>query len=190
MNRLGAINRLAKLGLRGPAEAYREEVRIRHKAAGKSRDEALELAWLAMWEEFRPIVERLEANSDGPPEPPLPGSPADDLTAHLDPSYSETDPGKRLRDGLLWTAEEIRRVVVDDPSNPDSPATSIDLSRATTPPPTAWALFVLESYARKPPSARAELIARVMPLASKTHDPTTPAPGTSGASFLDQLGNG
>ena len=179
MNRAGIINRLAKLGVRNAADALREEVRLRHLAAGRDRESALALAWQEMWETFKPIAERLEGQASG--ESPLQGC-TDDLAPLLDTSYQETDPGKRLRDGLLWTAEEIRRVVRDTDEGP-----TVDLSRAATPPPTVWAVFCLEFYAHKPPASRGELIARVLPFATKIHDPRETSPDDAGGGFLDEV---
>lgn len=162
-NRAAVINRIDTLGMRPAADALRDEIRKRHQAAGKLKPESSTLAWAEMWDHYRPIVEYLESVASAP----LRGT-TDDLTPLLDPDYSERDPGKRLRDGLLWTAEEIRRVVVDAPDG----TTTIDLARASTPPPTAWAVFCLESYARKPVANRGELIAKVLPFATRQHDPT------------------
>ena len=181
MNKLGITNRLAQLGLRKVAEAYREEVRPRLKVKSKTRDEASLAAWTEMWKLFEPVCEMWEKEREGRPdgETPLLGC-ADDLDQFLDPTYSETDPGKWLRDGLLWTAAEIRRVVRDS-----AEGTSVDLARAKIPPPTPWAVFCLEEFARKPPSKRGDLIARVMPFATKQHDPTEP-PAPEGG-FLDEI---
>jgi hypothetical protein len=183
MNRLGIINRIMRLGLRSPAEALREEVRLRHRAAGKDKAEALTLAWAAMWEEFRPTVERLEGQANGAGRQLL--GTTDDLDTLLNPAYHEPDAGRRLRDGLVWAAEEIRRIVSDAPDG----ETVIDLARASVPPPTAWAVFVVEHYAMKAAKDRGELIARVMPLAAKQHDAQPGGAGPVGeGGFLDDLG--
>ncbi len=166
LDRAAIIGRIAKLGLRNQADALRERIRKRCLTAGDSKAIAMEAAWAGMWENFESIVESLEAKAVTTSADTLRGCPAD-LTGLLDPSYSETDPGKRLRDGLLWTAENIRLVVIDSPDV----HTTIDLARASTPPPMAWAVFVLECYARRKPEDRGELIAKVMPFAAKTHDP-------------------
>lgn len=185
MDRAGVINRMARLGLRPAADALREEIRARHKAAGMTRDKASEAAWIEMAAVFEPIAEKLEQEQASGDDAPLQGC-TDDLAPLLDPAYSEADPGKRLRDGLLWTAEEIRRVVRDT-----NEGTTIDLARASTPPPSAWAVFCLESYARKPVAARAELIARVIPFATKGHDPNSKGQQgeTDEGGFLDKVGD-
>jgi len=126
-----------------------------------------------MWDTFRPVVEQWESTQAGGEVDSL-GSLPEDVDQFLDPDYHETDPGRWLRDGLLWTAAEIRRVVVDSDEG-----TRVDLARARTRPPTAWAVFCLESFARKPASARGELIARVIPFATKGHDPPVTAPGNA-----------
>ncbi len=187
MDRAAAIGRLARLRLRPAADALREEIRHRHRADGKLRDDALERAWVEMWAHFEPVAEELERQkkaADVPDEPsPLRGMP-EDVDAILDPGYNEADPGKWLRDGLLWVAAEIRRVLRDDADGP-----IIDLARARTPPPTAFAVFIAEHYARKAPGDRGELIARVMPLACKQHEPQQQG-NTDGAEggFLDTIG--
>jgi hypothetical protein len=185
MNKLGISHRLSSAGLRHAADAYREEVRqrlARCKPKGTTKEQLLEDAWNEMWEVFKPPLERWEKEREKekvpeapktpepqvPPEPQLVGC-TDDLDQFLDPLYSETDPGKQLRDGLLWTAFEIRRIVTDSENT-----TTIDLARAKTPPPTAWAVFCLESFARKPPDKRAELIGRVLPFATRAHNPSPP----------------
>jgi hypothetical protein len=175
-------NRLAKCGLRGAAESLKEEIRMRRKSIGDKRDLAVKIAEDEMWNVFRPIVEKLEKQKQDDEGNQLTGC-TDDLDEFLDPDYKETDPGKRLRDGLLWTAEEIRRVVTDT-----TDGTTVDLSRAATPPPTAWAVFCLESFARKSPEKRAELISRVLPFATRSHDPSDSETADEGSGgLLDTL---
>jgi len=164
MNKAGIANRLSKAGLRDAAESLREEIRLRRKGAGEDRDSASQAAWAEMWDTFRPVVERWEKGQFKETETPLTGCPID-VDPFLDPDYTEKDPGKWLRDGLIWTAAEIRRVVIDSDEG-----TRIDLARARTKPPTAWAVFCLESFARKPPAKRGELIARVLPFATRSHE--------------------
>ncbi len=169
MNKAGIANRLSKAGLRNVAEAYREEVRRRIAQAqgGKTRDRdsVSAAAWQEMWDTFRPVVERREEQqAEGANEPDLAGCAAD-LDDLLDPEYTETDPGKWLRDGLIWAAAEIRRVVIDSDEG-----TTVDLTRAKSPPPTAWAVFCVETFARKKPSQRGELIGKVLPFATRSHD--------------------
>lgn len=179
-------NRLYRFGLRPAADAYKDEVRQRRKAAGDDKRAANQAAEDAMWDAFRPAVEQLEKQQLEKQEQegiaPLAGC-ADDVDQFLDPDYTETDPGKWLRDGLIWTAAEIRRVVVDSDGT-----TTVDLSRAHTKPPTAWAVFCLESFARKPIDKRGELIARVLPFAMRSHD--TPHQAGNAAQtegFLDSI---
>ena len=164
MNKAEIIRRLARAGVRDAADAFREEVRQRlaSEAGGKTRNRqaVTTAAWMGMWDHFRPIVERIE--QDKAAERPLIGSP-EDPDEYLDPHYSETDPGRWLRDGLIWVAAEIRRVVIDAEDG-----THIDLTRARTPPPTAWAVFCLESFARLRPAKRGELIGRVLPFAERS----------------------
>lgn len=189
MNKAGIANRLQKCGLRNAAEAYKEEVRIRRKSNGENRDAASLAAWSEMWDVFRPIVERQERmvlkeseSNKGGNSDTLTGCAAD-VEQYLDPDYSEPDPGRWLRDGIIWTAAEIRRVVADT-----SEGTTINLQAAKTKPPTAWAIFCLESYARKPPSQRGALIAKVLLFAIKIHDPPEGKDDPENAGgFLDSI---
>ena len=188
MNKAGIANRLSKAGLRNVAEAYREEVRIRLAAAqgGKDRDrDKVSLqAWQEMWDLYRPVVERLEQKDQAGEPDPLTWMLDEDLDQFLDPYYEEADPGKWLRDGLLWTAAEIRRVVADS-----GEGTTVDLSRAKSKPPTAWAVFCLEAYARKPPSRRGDLIAQVLRFAAKVDSGTAVEEDKDeGEGFLHEIG--
>jgi hypothetical protein len=191
MDRAGMSKRLQAVGLRHVAEAYRDEVRqrIAAKKGGKDRAEVSLEAWAEMWDLFRPTVERLEAeakNAKAADETPLAGC-DEDVDQHLDPDYSETDPAVWIPDGLFWAAGEIRRVVVDSEDGPQ-----VDLTRAKAKPPTAWAAFCVEHYARQPPSKRGELIARVLQLIPKAPPtPPTQGPDTGGGNtggFLDTIG--
>lgn len=190
MNKAGIANRLSKAGLRNAAEAYREEVRRRlaQDQGGKERDrdQVSAAAWQEMWDAFRPTVELWEKGQQGQGDEELAlfGCP-EDVDAFLDPNYTEQDPGKWLRDGLIWTAAEIRRVVTDT-----SAGVVIDLTKAKTKPPTAWAVFCLESYARRPPAKRADLIAKVLPFATKATEDAggTGSPEGKGEGFLGEVG--
>lgn len=187
MGSAAVYNRLARCGLRPAAEAYKNEVRLRRKAAGDDRATAVQAAEDAMLDLFIPLCKaREEAEAQKKQQqsdPPLTGC-VDDLDQFLDPEYAESDPGKWLRDGLIWTAAEIRRVVIDS-----ADGTSVDLTRASTPPPTAWAVFCLEAFARRPPSKRGELIPRVMPFATRSHEEEAAGPGdsTEANGFLDSI---
>ena len=131
-----------------------------------------------MWDVFRPIVERYEADKAAvkaaqnetvePPAPQLIGLPklSDDL---LDPDYTETDPGRQLRDGLLWTVFEWQRVISDAPEGPVA-----DIKAASKPPPNAFALFTLSTYALSGTDKRRELITRALAFATKSHDNVDP----------------
>ncbi len=165
MANMAIINRLQNLGLREAAETLKNEIRERYKRLGETRANANEKAELEMWEAMRPAVERIEKAKQPDDSTPLSGCP-ENVDQFLDPNYFESNPANWLRDGLLWTAAEIRRVVIDSPDG-----TTINLALAKSRPPTAWAVFCLEAFARKPPDKRAELIGRVLPFASKVHDP-------------------
>ncbi len=182
MNKAGMANRLSNCKLRAAADAYREEVRIRiaREQGGQKRDrDSVSLAaWQEMWDVFRPIVERYEADKEAvkaaakaaqnatvePPAPQLIGLPklSDDL---LDPDYTEKDPGKQLRDGLLWPIFEWMRVINDTPEGPVA-----DIKAASKPPPNAFALFTLSTYALSGTDKRRELITRGLAFATKSHD--------------------
>jgi hypothetical protein len=186
VDKLTIANRLNTTGLRQAADTYREEVRTRlvkeNGGAKRNREAVNDASWEEMWEVFRPAVERWEKEKRDSEPPQLLGC-SDDLEEFLDPNYSESDPGKWLRDGLIWTAAEIRRVVRDSPDG-----TTVDLARAKTPPPTAWAVFCLESFARKSPDKRSDLIARVLTFATRSHDaPDETTSDEHDGGFLDSV---
>ena len=211
MNKIEISNRLRSCGLHRAAEAYREEVRVRlATAAGPSRDRAAVTfsAWEDMWGVFRPPVEKWEKKqqllakeveakvkaaakaeaeeakpiTDEPLAPQLAGLPPFS-EEQLDPNYEERDPGRQLRDSLLWAAMEWARIIRDTDDGP-----VVDLAAASTPPPTPFALFVLASYALSDVEKRRELIAKALAFAVKVHDP----PSDGGAveqsgGFLDAI---
>lgn len=195
-NRSEICRRLSKCGLRKIADAYREEVRIRlaREAGGQKRDRVAVTvaAWEDMWNQFRPAVEKrereliAEAPNSEPVAPQLAGLPpiSDDL---LDPDYSERDPGRQLRDSLLWAAMEWMRIIRDTDDGP-----VVDLAAASTPPPTPFALFVLSAYALGNVDKRRELISRALAFATKSHEsePEPPAAGDDSpppGGFLDDI---
>jgi len=154
-----------KAGLRPAAESLKEEIRLRLRSTGMEKLAANTQAESEMWGTFRPVVERLETNKgEEPPAPQLSGLPADTDSA-LDPAYQEPDPGKRLRDGLLWAAEQWMRVIRDTDDGPVA-----NLKAASTPPPNPFALMVLSTYALSPVEKRRELITRALAFATKAHD--------------------
>ena len=195
-------NKLAKFGLRNAAETYKEEVRLRHRAAGDDRATAREAAEAAMWELFRPLVEAREeeiaqrraekaaakAAEEIPAEPPaqLQGLPAN-TDSLLDPDYAEPDAGRQLRDGLLWVAFEWMRVVRDTDSGPVA-----DIAAASKPPPNAFALLTLSTYALSDLDKRRELITRALAFADKRPDSGAPAGeeerGEQAGGFLHEIG--
>jgi len=205
MNRLGIANRTAKAGIRPLCDALRERIRLHHLAAGKTKAEALELAWAESWEEVRPVLEHLEAKAaearkaldqalddakaqaakaraNEPPAPQLPGIPAN-LDDALDPDYAEADPSRQVRDGLLWAVMQFARVVADTPTGPVA-----HLERATSPPPNALAVFTLTTYALLPPAQRKELLTKATAFAYKGQDDTpTPERAEEGGGFLDEV---
>jgi hypothetical protein len=105
-----------------------------------------------------------------------------DIDSLLDPHYSETVPARWIRDGLIWVAAEFRRVVSDSPDQ-----STINLHQAKVPPPTPWAIFVLESFARRNPAKRADLISRVLSFASKSTPSTEQAAQIAESGDLDFL---
>ena len=178
--------------MRDLAESYKEEIREENVRAGMDRKEANSKAWEAMWVEYEPTVLKMERKKENaqrdipepPPAPQLKGLP-EDLDSVLDTTYTETDQGKQLRDGLLWAAMEFGRVIRDED---DGPVARID--SASTPPPNAFALFTLSTYALSPIDKRRDLIARALSFATKASDPIAepeePTGGDSGG-FLDNI---
>jgi hypothetical protein len=169
IDKAGICRRLAKLGLREAGDRFRDEVRKRLRAEGATREAANEGAWQEMADTFLPAAERAEgkaaANAELP-APQLPGMPAPaNINAAIDPAYNEPDPGKRLRDGLLWTVEQWMRVIADTETGPVA-----TLAAASVPPPNPFALMVLSTYALSPLDKRRELITRALAFATKAHD--------------------
>jgi hypothetical protein len=162
----GRCHRLDKAGLRNAAETLRGEIRQRLIASGKTRKEAGAAADDEMWGTFRPLVEQFEAG--GKPEaaetaPQLPGIPSD-INSILDPHYSEADPGRQLRDGLLWAALQFERIVED---TEDGPIAHLD---AGPPPPNGFGILILRLYALSGIDKRRELVGRALQFATKSHD--------------------
>lgn len=159
--------RLVRAGVRDQANAYREEIRKRLQNQGKTRKEIKQIVDEEVWVQFKPLVEKHEKQKEKQKEEKadtLIGCPQN-VDQLLDPQYNENDPGIWIRDGIVWAAQEIRRVVQDKDGN-----TTINIENAKKPPPTAWAVFVIEAYARKPPAQRAELITKVMPFANRSYE--------------------
>ena len=190
-------SRINTNGLKKPADALKEEIRLRLRAEQPSRNitekkTANVAAEELTWELFRPICDKMEklkaaAAGSSPDELELVTSYQDaDIDSLLDPQYSEADPGRWIRDGLIWTAAEFRRVVSDSHNQ-----ATINLHHAKNPPPTAWAIFVLESFARRQPAKRADLISRVLTFANRsTNDQPTAhpkEPQNQDHDFLDTL---
>lgn len=195
MDKAGIANRLSKAGMRNQATAYTEAVRQRilaQQGAKRDRDAASAAAWVEMWDTFRPAVEQAEKRREEakkvpaaePAAPEITGIP-DDIDSALDPEYDEADPGKQLRDGLLWVVSEWMRIVRDTPEGP-----VISLNQASTPPPTAYALFVLSSYALASGDKRRDLISRSLTFATRGHDtaPIDDPADLEAGGFLDSLG--
>jgi len=176
--------RLARCGIRPAAERLKDEIRLRRKAAGDGREKAATEAHREMWEQFRPIVERLEAGSSTGQAPTLAGLPTN-TDSSLDPNYNEPDRGKQLRDGLLWAVMEFQRVIRDTDSGPVA-----NIEAANTPPPNAYALFVLSTYALSPIEKRRDLIGRSLPFASKAHDEVAATDSSDDGAFLHELVEG
>jgi hypothetical protein len=139
-----------------------------------------------MWDLFRPPCEKVEAlqmaaKGASVSEPALLGMP-EDIDSLIDPEYAEPDPGKQLRDGLLWAATEIVRVIR---ATEDGAEARFD--RASCPPPNAFAISTILAYALAGEDKRRELIGRALGFACKSHDPEPAAPADS-EGFLDSLG--
>ena len=176
-------NRINAVGIRSAADAYRAEVRQRLQAEGMNKTPARRQAELKMWEAFKPTVEKLELEVESKtPEPRLAGLPAN-VDSVLDSSYSEVDPGKQLRDGWLWAVLEWMRVIRDTDDGPIAA-----LSSASTPPPNAFALFVLSTYALAGADKRRDLVSRSLSFAAKGHDtPGDADPDDQSSGFMGEL---
>ena len=179
IDKLELMERLRAAGLWDQAEAYREEVRKRLKSEGKGRAEAVEQAWSEMAELFLPLTEASQQTSAL--EVVFGGS-IDEL---LDSEYSETDGRRRIRDSMFWVAEEFRRVVEDRPTG-----TIVDFTKAAVPPPTVFAVQVVEFYAATK-DRRGELINKIVTFADKSAQESRrfgSSKEPEGESFLDSIG--
>lgn len=180
LDKLDIMEKLRSANVWDQAEAYREEVRRRLKSEGKGRAEAVNLAWKAMYDLFGPLA---EASQQTPAlEVIFGGGSIDDI---LDSEYTESDSRKRIRDSVLWAAEQFRRVVEDRPTG-----TVVDFTKAAVPPPTVFAIQVVESYAATK-DRRGELIGKIMTFADKSAQAqeSRRCSGASGESdgFLDSI---
>jgi hypothetical protein len=171
VNKSHVNERLSRAGLKEQAHAFMDEVRTRvgEERGGKRRNrkEVTAIAWEQMWEVFKPAVEKRELQLKQQDNPcqmieGLPDRTTDDI---LDPEYHERDRGKQIRDGVLWAAMEFDRVIQD---TPDGPIAHLD--DASVPPPNAFAIGTLRTYALSPIEKRRDLIARALAFASKAHD--------------------
>jgi len=188
---IGTYKRIARCGFQEAADHYKGEVRTRLRREGLTRRDASLGADMEVERLFIPLVEQAEKAKAlakaGKQEinelpPRLPGIPSN-IDSILDPNYSEPNQGKQLRDGLVWAAMEWMRVIA---YNDSGPACFLDL--ALVPPPNAFALFVLSSYALD--GKHCELIARALAFATKTPDekPTTDRAETAEEpGFLDEI---
>ena len=195
MDQLGTAHRLSSAGLRRQADAYRDQVRRRiakeQGGSKRNREAVLNAAYEEMWEVFKPAVEKYEEDKQAKqdkqneqPEnetPQLQGMPDRTTDDILDPKYAEKDPGKQLRDGLLWAALEFDRVIEDTDNGPVA-----HLNDASSPPPNAFAVGTLRTYALSPTEKRRDLIGRALAFAAKTHDQPIPDSTDEGA-FLHEL---
>ena len=137
-------------------------------------------SWAEMWRVFEPAVLKFEQakSQDYQQLAGLPDRTTDEI---LDPDYHERDRGKQLRDGLLWVALEFDRIIEDTDSGPVA-----HLEDASIPPPNAFAIATLRTYALSSIEKRRELIARALAFADKTHEDAG-AGGEDGGAFLHEL---
>ena len=189
MDSLTLIHRATCVHLRPQVDAYAGEVRrrLRKQGTNKTRQEIAQEAWDQAWEVFKPAIEYHEQIKEDiktmkpiDQVPQLQGMPDRTTDDILDPNYKETNPGKKLRDGLLWTVLEFDRVVQDTDEGP-----VVHLEDASAPPPNAFATGFLRTYALSPVDKRRELFGRALTLAEKSHDVAEDEDGED--SFLDEL---
>jgi hypothetical protein len=139
--KLSIMGRLKSAGLWEEAEEYREEVRQRLRAKGKSKQECVAGAWKAVAAKFLPLAQQAmpgAARLAAMPPPPL--APVD-----LDTNYREKDFASAQMDSLIWVISETRRMMVNHGTG-----YKVDFSRARTKPPTALAMHLAEIYAVYP----------------------------------------
>ena len=207
-----AMRRLSNAGVKWQADAYFDEVRRRmmreagltQRHPSTEREPVRHAAWRIMYETFLPSVERYEKKMESHQQQlkkatsqqlkkassqqqqndttaQLEGMPPRTTDDMLDPEYVETDLGKQLRDGLLWAALEFDRVIEDTDDGPVA-----HLEDASSPPPNAFAVGVMRTYALSPLEKRRDLIGRALAFAHKSHEDSPPNEDEEGA-FLHEL---
>ena len=168
---------MRRAGLWAEADRYREEVRQRLRADGKTKQEAVEGAWTAMAEKYVPIAEQSQPSF----QVVLPDG-AESLDDIVDPDYDETDDAVQTRDVYRWIKEEFHRVVVDQ-----STGTIVDFQLAKKPPPTGLACKILETWASKPVDKRDGLYEKIQKHLSSFKETPEEEPLYGGDGFLDSL---
>ncbi len=163
MNRtekLEIMRRLRNVGLWDEAEKYREEIRQRLRTEGKSRREAVALAWEQMAEEYLSLAAETERKLAletilGPR-----ATCYDDILAT---DYRETNDAVQIRDAFAWVQREFYRIVRDGPKR-----VTVDFTRAKTHPPTVYACGLVDAYARESPKGRIDLHNKLMQVLCKS----------------------
>ena len=187
--KLEITHRIDYAKLKWQFDAYFGEVKRRllkeNKARGDDRAQFVDQAWEESWRVFQPAVEKSEKDrkkQDTQQTAPatIPGMPDRTTDDILDPEYAEPNRAKQLRDGLLWAAMEFDRVIEDTNDGPVA-----HLEDASIPPPNAFAIGIMRTYALSPVDKRHTLITRALAFASKDTD--QPEDNPEDDAFLHEL---
>ena len=169
---------LRRVDLWEEAQEFREQVRQRLRADGKTKQEAVEEAWREMAEKYVPIAEQSQPAF----QVVLPDG-AESLDDIVDPDYDETDDAVQMRDAYRWIKEEFHRVVVDQ-----SNGTVVDFQLAKKLPPTGLACKILETWASKPLDKRDGLYEKIQKYLSLSKELPEAEPQHVPGGFLHKIG--
>ena len=170
---------LRQTGLWAEADQYREQVRQRLRAEGRSKQDAVAGAWDEMANKYLPLAEQATPGF----QTILPDG-AECFDDIVDPEYGETDPVRRMRDAYVWLLAEFPRIVSDHDAG-----SVLDLRKASTPPPVGIALSIAQSWAAKPCQKRDGLFREIRQCLGAVPVPEPEAPMDEGkGGFLDEIG--
>ena len=174
---------LRRAGLWEEAQEYREAARQRLRDEGKTKQEAVEVAWREMADKYETLAEQATPGF----RTILPDG-AECFDDIVDAGYNKNDDAVQMCDVYRWIKEEFHRIVVDH-----STGTIVDFRLAKTPPPTGLACNILETWAAKPPAKRDGLyreirvwLASAVVTSPADSEPETVPEGEGG--FLNEIG--
>ena len=156
-------NRLLAVGLFDQAGRWRDDRRRELRKSGLERAEAVDQAWLDMFEEYGPRLAEAESASF---RRVLPVG-AETVADLVDPDRQDTDTSAQMRACYEWIWTEFDRVVLDRPGG-----VTVDYGQIQSRPPVAMACRILETWARKPPDKRDGLYREIRQWAGGGAQPT------------------